>query len=446
MGQEMTSFVKCSQCLRSFPVRAQMQFEGKALPMLVVLSQVDIVEAALEQATCQVCLGKTGSADRGLYKVLKMLGLKDEDEVPPPREAVVIVHVREDHAAPTMGVAISDARLREVAMVDPLMGTSIEVQTQHARDRRPRGPRRDDSRSAQSEPRVPRALRVPECREPPPEVEHLTGAIGDLGDNSAVLGVAMKAAKERDEARRLERAEKFEKLTHWLKLMLAKIRKRAQAQEVWNLVETFERKLSEAEKLDAQQRSKKGLLATLGTSKEGLEELCLRFRQSWERVRVRNPDIITVDAFEGGRRPEFWDLKGGKKPAFYQFVVIRTKSSLPVSNPSFLVGDEYPRHRIFYPQGGEYGSDCEVEHSRRDPKIDQICAGLSTEFVRWLGQCREKLGITTTLAKLQDDIVDLVEAFFVFEKLKRQDAPAAIEPTDENVEPIINTSELPAST
>lgn len=419
MGEQMPSIVKCSQCPRTFPVRAQMQVKDRSLPMLVVLQEVVSVEVALTQATCQVCLGKAGPPDRGLHEVLKGFGLKDEEDMStPPREAAVVVHVREECAVHTVGVVVSDARSREVAMVDPLMGTSIQVTrslTLPARARRPSGSRREQWRPVSNEPRVPRALCEPELREPSPKVEHLTGTIGSSSGNATVLGVAMKAAKERDEVRRLERAQKFGKILFWLTLTLARIRKNAATTEVWDLVETFERKLSEAAKFDAQQRGRKGLLAMLGTSTEEFEAFCLEFYLAKEPLHfVRPVEIVTIDAFEGVRRPESWDEKGGKKPAFYELEVVRIKNSLPVPLPPLPDGGEDPRPRIIYPEGGQFGSDYTVEHSRYlagvEDKIDNVCVSMASVYRLWLGNWREELRITGSIARF--DLSAHIPTFF----------------------------------
>lgn len=350
MADLMPTLVQCCRCSRQFPVRAQMNLgTGDRIPMLVVHEDVDNVEAALEQATCQVCLRKTGPANRGLYEILKGLGLKnEEDEASLPREAAVVVHVREEsEATANIGVVVSDSRPREVAIFDPLIGTSIEMprlELPAPQRGHHRGTCRDDWRSQPSEPRVPRALReAGHMSESSAPVTHLTGAIGKSGGNQAVLVVARAEIHKRDEARRLERAEKFDKLFFWLSLTLARIYKNAAKTEVWDLVDTFDRKLGEAASLDALQRGKKGLLVALGTSAEGLEELCLQFYQPREHLRIRKPEVVTMDAFEGGRRPEFWDLKGGKKPAFYQFEVVRTRNLSPLPNSLLPGADEDPR-------------------------------------------------------------------------------------------------------
>lgn len=443
MGQQMPSLVKCNQCARTFPVRAQMQVQGTALPMLVVLSQVDSVEAALEQATCQVCLGKTGPIDRGLYEILKALGLQSE-EASRSREVMVVVATA-DRPVRNSAVVIS-SRPREVAMFDPLMGTSIEVHTPPVHDRL-RGPRRDNQRPVQSEPRVPRALREPERRERPIRVQHLSTTLGRSGDNAAVLEQATVGIRQRDEARRLERAKKFEKLMFYLLLSLGRIRKNATKVEVWDLVDIFERKLGEAVSLDSQQRGKKGLLTALGTSAEELESLCVSVYLGTTRLLVRSPrEFVTIDAYEGSRRPESWDMRGGRRPAFHQFEVVRTKNLLPVPNPPLPDGDEDPRPRIVYPQDGQYGPDYKVKYSRRDPKIDQICQGVFTEFLCWLGQYHEQLGITTEPAKLTDNIVELVEVFFTYQK-QECDAQVSVEDTTPAVEPNDSTTlpELPVT-
>ncbi|MEK7619837.1 MAG: hypothetical protein AAB413_01195 [Patescibacteria group bacterium] len=453
MQKQTPLMANCSQCSRSFPIRAQMQVSGVSLPMLVVLPQVDSVEAALEQATCQVCLNKTGPADRGLHQVLKNLGLKDEDEAPALREAAVTVRPALEVPARTGSAVVISTRPREVTVVDPLMGTSIE-RPRLALPARDRGPRRDDRRSPPSESRLPRSLHQPDRHKPLPKVEHLTGAIGQTAANAAVLEVAMKAAKVRDEAKRLEREEKFNKLLFWLKLSLARIRKNAATTEVWNFVETFKRKLSEAASLDSNQRGKKGLLAELGTSVEGLEALCHEFYSGKEPLQPRRPiEVVTLDAFEGGRRPETWDKKGGRKPAFYQLKVVRTKNSLPVPNPPLPNGDEDQRPRIVYPEGQEFGSDYTVEHSQClagvEGQIDQIFDEVAGLYMRWLAIVHDRIGIGVELAKF--DLSARLPAFFhdlkqvLAEEAAELAAEEAAAPTTEPTT-ITTSPELPATT
>lgn len=358
MADLMPSSVQCCRCSRQFPVCAQMNLDsGDKIPMFVVLSQVSSVKEALKQATCQVCLAHQGPADRGLYEILKELGLKDEDEASPPREVAVVIHAREEHAVPTVGVVVSGLRPREVAIVDPLMGTAIQVtrpMEPPARDRRPRTPPRDHLRLASIKSRVPRALRAFErVGSPPLKVKSLTGAIG-IGRNQAVLEQVQSDIRQRDEDRRRERAKKFGKLLFYLRLTLARIRKNAAKTEVWDLVETFERKLGEAVSFDPQSRGRKKLFAKLGTSEEDIQSLCFQFyQQPRARGHIRNPEIVTVDAFKDGRRSESWDMRGGRKPVFYEFEVVRTKSSFPVPDLPLPSGDSDPRPRIVYLQGGE---------------------------------------------------------------------------------------------
>lgn len=450
MADLMPITARCHKCSRTLPVRAQMNLDsGDKIPLLVVLSEVGSVEEALVQAICQVCLHKTGSADRGLYEVLMRLGLKNgEDEAKPPSDAAVVVYVRQEHAAPLVGVVVSSSRPREVSIVDPLTGQSIQVTRPtepSVRDRRSHGECRDDWRFISSESCVPRNLREAEhISKPSAAKKHLTGAIGRSGDNAAVLEAAMAGICKRDEERRLERAKKFDKLIHWLRLTLAKIRNRAKAQEVWGLVDTFERKIGEAANLDAHNRGKKGVLAVLGTSAEDLEGLCLQCYSPWERLRILNPEVVTMDAFEGGRRPESWDLRGGKRPTFYEFEVVRTKSSLAVPNPSLPGGDGDSCLRIVYPKGGEYGNEHTTLNSRRDPQIDMICSEVTRLLACWFARRYVELDIRAECSKF-DFPLRLIDFIGLLKHvLAREEAQALIEQVDHEELDIL-CLELPAT-
>lgn len=460
MGTTMPMMATCCECYRALPVNAQMQTDQGSLPLLVVLTEVDSVEAALEAVKCQKCLNKTGSPDRGLYEVLKRLGLKDEDETSAPREATVVIQATESRPAKTGGAVVITSRPREVTIVDPLMGTSIQVARLELPARqRGRGQRRDDWRPAPSEPRVPRALRKTEHREPATKTkaEPFTGSIGDCATNAAVLGVAMKVAKERDEARRLERAQKdearrlerakaFDKLMFWLRLTLAKIRKQAPFREVWNLVDTWERKLSEAVSIDPLSRGKKWLMEERGTSRAELESLRLRFYEKpWTWRRCAKDRLDTLDAFEGGRRPESWDEKGGKKPALYEFEVVG-QAEIKVSNTPLPGGDEDPRPRIVYPQDGQYGSDYTVEHSRCKTPIVRPFSWEVNRF-GW-----DVISFASWLSDHPDlqvgglNLCDLVCSFIEPTLMEEEDEPTSVT-NPAVVEPLAAISpELPATT
>ncbi|MBI4435670.1 hypothetical protein HY630_03290 [Candidatus Uhrbacteria bacterium] len=333
-----------------------MNLGDRSIPLLVVPGGVSSIEEALEAATCQVCLGKTGSPDRGLYRVLKDLGAEDLDSAitPASRGAVVVASRDEQPTRQRGAVVVQSGRPREVAIFDPLLGTSLVLPTR-VRDRR--GPPLHAGRPPSSEPRLPRA---------PREVGHLTGAISKSRDNAAVLEAVRAGIEERAQERRRQRAEAFEKLIFYLRLTLARIRKNAATSEVWERMETFVAKLDEAVSLDAQ-RDRKGILQTLGTSEAELVALCLMVYQkpsTW----VWKPGSMseTIDAFEGGRRPEHWDEKGGRKPRFYAVEVLRSNSSFPVPNPPLPGGDEDPRPRVIYPEGQKYGPDYEVQNSQSE--------------------------------------------------------------------------------
>lgn len=363
----MPAQATCCQCHQTRPIKAEMNLGDRSIPLLVVPQDVSSIEEALEAATCQVCLKKSGPVDRGLFQVLMALGAEDLDSVTPASRGAVVVASRDEPIRQRGAVVVQRGPPLQVAIVDPLAGTSLVLPARERPGRDRRGPP-PHARLSHSHPRLPDALRDPEpVRDPEPPVEHLTGAIGESGGNAAVLEVAKGVIRQRDEAKRRERAQKFDKLLFYLRLMLARVRKNAATSEVWDLVEVFERKLWEAVEVDPASRGPRKIRAQLGTSDEEIEALCLRFYEkpsSW----TRKPGMVCekMDAFEGGRRPEFWDMKGGRKPAFYELEIVRTKSSLPIPNHPLPGGNEDPRPRIIYPEGGGYGPDYTVENSRRE--------------------------------------------------------------------------------
>ncbi len=416
----------CQLCGRTFPVRSQMQIDGKSLPMLVVPHKVDSVEAALEQATCQVCLSKTGPPDRGLHQVLKDLGAEDHNtDVTAPPGAVVVASGNEPPRE--RGAVIQRGPPKEVTMFDPLMGTSVATPPLKV-PVRDRSLRRDDWRSAPNEPRLPHALRGSEGPVAKAVAEPFTASIGHNPQNAAVLEAAQAAIRQRDEAKRLERVQKFEKVMHWLRLALARIRKNAGKMEVWNLIETFERKVREAADL----RSRGGMnsvRALLGTSENELEVLCLEYYLQKVPLRFPYPvEIIKLDAFEDGRRPESWDQRGVKKPAFYELEVVRIRSTLPIPNPPLSGGDEGLRPRIVYPEGGQYGPDYTVENSRRltsvEGKIDACCSEVAGLFLRWLARFREDVGISESITRI--DLSAHLPTFFADLKQALMDEAAEL--------------------
>lgn len=452
MGQPMPATTQCSQCMRTFPVRAQMQVEGKSLPMLVVLPEVISVDEALEQATCQVCLKKTGLPDRGLYEILKRLGLKDEeDDAPSPRE-VTVIRVREGHTTPTVGVVVSDSRPREVTIFDPLMGTSIQVTHQEppAHERRSRDPRRDDWRASPSEPRLPSVLRERKRDiKPEPKVEHLTGTLADSAANAAALETAMKAAKERDEAKRRVRLAKFGGFMGSVARLLARIREAAALTDVQDEVAEFRAKLSKAAGVDPKSRGKKRLTEHLGTSQGELERLCYFFYEPRERRHILNPEIIDVDAFEGDRRPEFWDQNGGMRADFYvvQVEIVRTKSTMPIFNPPRSGGDDDSRPRIVYPEGHEYGPDYRVENPTREPHQfaweRNALSWATVDLVCWLGDHQEAEILCNGIRFPLDDLMCWIVELAVM-------SDEELETDDSNTDPAIKLTpampERPATT
>lgn len=388
----MPAQATCCQCHKSRPVKAQMNFEDRSIPLLVVPQDVSSIEEALAAATCQVCLSRKGSVDRGLYQILKNLGAEDLDCTTPVVARGAIVASRDEQPSRERGaVVIQRGQPQEVVIVDPLVGTSLvrPVRERSGHDHRGSPHRGHGWNPAPSEPRLPDVLRDPEpVREPEPPVEHLTGAIGQSGGNAAVLEAAKGVIRQRDEAKRRERAQKFDSLMFWLKLTLARIRKQAAQREIWNLVEAFQRKLGEVSYLDLEQRGKRRLLEQLGTSEDEIQSLCLRIYERQSNWRRSQETVCeTIDAFEGGRRPEHWNIESGRKPAFYELEVVRTKSNLPIPNSPLSGGDE--------------GSN---------PRIGVVCQVIARRFYGWLASARKDLGIGTEFKRV--DLPALLQSFF----------------------------------
>jgi hypothetical protein len=314
--------------------------------MFVVLADVNSVEEALAQATCQMCLNKHGAADRDLYKIL--LGLGCESPAP---------------ATPSLG----GFRTRPGRSTTPTLEGTVIL---GAPARRPDGPSTVGLSIEMS--RHPSKNQPPSVRDR--KVVPLKGAIADMGSNTAVLEVAKQASMEREQAMRAARAERFDKIFLWLRLTLARIRKQAGTGEVWNQVEIFKRKLSEAVEIDPKCRGVTKLLAEIGTSREELESLCLMsYDKPFTRKRLHGAVCEKMDAFEGGRRPESWDAKGGRKPAFYEFEVVRPKSSSPIPNSPLTDGNDKPRPKVIYSADGQFGPRYKIQNSTREPsESDQM--------------------------------------------------------------------------
>lgn len=391
MGQPMPTSANCSRCLRTFPVRSSVQVGDVFLPMFVVLEDVRTIEEALAQATCQVCLKNQGSLEGDLYQTLMRLGC--ESLAP---TSTISRGIKPRRGLPTqpslLGVKMVDGWNPDPTRPS-LLGVTIE---------RPRPPKQV-VRPALSEPRLPGFLRKEAPSEPERPIEHLRGKMGEFGHNAAVLGAAHSESLERAQARRSERAQKFCNLFFWLRLALARIRKNAAEREVWNLVDTFQRKLVEAASLDLQNRGIKKLLAQLGTSSEELESLCLGFYQkpsTWRRSRGTISE--KMDAFKDGCRPELWDMKGCRKPAFYEFEVLRPKRSF----------------------------------SKRYDSLPDLCDEVINLFKRWLRRFHEELGITQATSHI--NIPDHFASFFA--SLKQALTQEAMEATEPTI-----SSDLPAS-
>ncbi|TAL49709.1 hypothetical protein EPN81_04955 [Patescibacteria group bacterium] len=293
---ELPSMGKCKQCGKTFPVRAQMLVDGASIPMFVVLSEVDSMETALAAATCQLCLQRKGDPRRGLVEVLKGLGIQAAPLLasPIPRGQRHNEPLRVNLAVMVGPPAVTS---RPVVVATParddtpsLSRVAIVIPTRQRPDVLQFEGRRDDD--AFGQPRSMRERRLGR-RALEPEESPLTSAIGELGENRDRLAIAQGEIQRQEEARRLERAqrlEQFDKLIFYLRLALARIRRRAATRRVKNLVESFLKKVGEAVKVDPQHRNRKGILALLGTSKDELE--ILRQRTS---LPVPNPPLVSGD-------------------------------------------------------------------------------------------------------------------------------------------------------
>lgn len=412
MGTKMPVTVKCCRCERVLPPNG----EVKGLPVLVILEEATSAEGAIAKATCHWCLKDEERPGQSLLTALADFGVK--------KESLIIPTLGTPPRTPTLSPTLHAVGPR-VDMGPSLKDVSIAQTGRPARSfPRSTSPRWDNA------PKLPRVLQAPARPPPALRVKPLRGGVGDR--NMEVLREASVAARARDEQKKIDRAEQCEKILFCLRLLIGKVRKNATTFEVWSLVETFCVKLDEAVKLDVEQRGKKGLLEFLGTSYKELDELCLLVYQHMtvepgrlvprtRSLKSKDREVITLDAFAGMGRPEHWTSKGdGRQAGYYQFQVVRTKSVLPEPNPP-LTGDVPNKSRIIYPDGGQYGSEFEVENSRYN-QLETLCVSFAEAFYFWLTRHHEALEIGEETAKV--DIQDLLERFFAFLKLEEKDEEA----------------------
>jgi hypothetical protein len=391
--KQMPETATCQKCKRTIPVKAKMQIAKRvSIPLLVVPSQVDSVEAALAAAICQVCLERKGDPDRGLVEVLKRLGLSDA-----PLPMLTLSAMPRPSTPKVVPVLATPARDRAPS----LCGVSIVS----SGPKRSRGSRRDSHRR-DNDPKMPKALQPKPKPRPREPIEHLTSAIGSLGDNKAVLEAAMETARKSDAQRVVEtaaqraaerrsRRAKFAALMGSLKRLLVKIRDRAAVEPVHDMVVSFFEKLTAAVEVDPNPRPRGsgGLMELRGTSRDELRELelqvylemivncdgsmCARTPGSQNKSRTVR-EIVMMDAFGGVSRPQHWDTKtGGVRVGFYEFEVVRAKRSLPDPNPT-----PYDGPKVVYPEDGRYGPDYEVHGSQ----LGILFVALAKTFGEWLLQ------------------------------------------------------------
>ncbi|PJE77066.1 hypothetical protein COV05_01465 [Candidatus Uhrbacteria bacterium CG10_big_fil_rev_8_21_14_0_10_48_16] len=429
MGTKMPVTVKCCRCPRELPPNG----EVKGLPVLVVLEEATSAEDAIAKATCHWCLKDEERPGQSLLIALANFGVKKDDPL-------IIPALGTPTRTPTLSPTLHTGGPRS-DMGPSLKDVSIAGRPTRSFPRTTPSPRWDNA------PKLPRALQAPARPPPAPKVKSLRGGMGDR--NMEVLREASVAARARAE-------KKCQKVLFFMRLLLGKVRKISATSEVWNLVETFYVKLDEAVKLDVEQRGKKGLLEFLGTSYKELDELCLLVYQHMSvkpgrlaprtySSKSRDREVVTIDAFAGMGRPEHWTSKGaGRQAGFYQFEVVRTKSVLPDPNDP-LTGDVPNKPRIIYPEGGQYGSEFEVENSR-DNQLETLCVSFAGAFGLWLTRHHEALEIGEETAKV--DFSYLIELFFAFLKLKEKDEEAddGLATEAEHLAPSTSSLALPATT
>lgn len=427
----MPSMATCSRCARDFHVRSQMTLtDGRTIPMLVVPSQVDSVEAALAGVVCQVCLERQGPPERGLHAVLKSLGLEDT-----PARPIAVAMASPPARTPSIAARVVIAPARPGA---PSL-TSVTIVTNTTR-----GGSRTGGQGSRSDNR-------PAVKLPP--AAPLRGKIGKSGDNAAVLQAA-KATLERREAEtrqreaerraheREERQRCFDRTVKVLRLLLLRTRKRAPSQDIDERIVTLDRKLRRAAGLDSQQRDKLALMELVGTSVEELVYLShlvyltmsvdpygsKDFGCEYTRFVPRTPgprllkkrraERAMTDAFPGGRRPESWDSRGGTRPGFYEFEYTGSLRELPIiTNPPLPGGGNDPG--VVNPQGGELGGMYETPRSRREalaafPWDEHPQGWAACAFTSWLGDRHQEqkfvcngqtVDVGAVMALFMEDIV-----------------------------------------
>jgi hypothetical protein len=398
--------------------------------MLVVPSEVDNMEAALAQVICQVCLNKQGSVDRGIHRVLLALGVKDVVSKPNLSRAMVpapvpVAHLPSSTRSQAPRAFAIRPRSQVIKSTNPLTGMTIGATPPPERKQRS-----GYEPSPLSEKRLPPALRKSERAPSQEPITPLRGTIGNSGKNEAVLQAAAEGIRERDQARRRERVQRFTSLMTQIGELVETIRQSAPTTEVWEQVDEVFTLLKEAVPLDPIQGGKDSVLKDLKTSTAELEGLCLRVYEKpliWKWHREEGYRLETLDAFEGGRRPESWDQRGGKKPSLYQFEAIRIPSKTPVPNPPLPGGGEDLRPQIVYPKGEMYGSTYTVHNSRHlvgvEVRIDHVFEEITGLCKHWLVLFHEAVGITDEMKKI--DLASHIPAFF--EDLKQSLADEAAE-------------------
>ncbi|MBI5794544.1 hypothetical protein HZA87_05725 [Candidatus Uhrbacteria bacterium] len=380
----MPTHVVCCRCKQTFPVKGVMSLvSGGRIPLLVVLPEVTSAEEALTNATCQVCLKKTGSPERALTVILAALGCDE------PAESSLVLPTRRSPSVPTLDLAAlvrSKARDRGPSMA----GVRVVMPERPRRDAvRPpprREPRIDDK------PRIPKALQPPEWRESDPKVEPLKVGLDEK--SIAALEAARPAARVRDEAKKRSRFGKFGARMKKLKHLLVFIRGHADLGDMDEEIKEYRGILSEAIDLDPKQRGRQGLLSRLGTSESELEDLLAAFWTTHTiipkkdggdgggeegsqavsrepRSHVKGVRLVQgeLNPFPGGCRPRHFDgeMNEGRQVALLPVVVVQAQSSLPT--PNAPRGEpEDPRPKIVYPQAERYGKTYTVKGSKQAPK------------------------------------------------------------------------------
>jgi len=334
--------VRCTAgCRREFPLNAR--YPGIDIAMLVVPEEVTSVEAALKAAKCQKCLCLNGPMDRGLMQVIDQLQASTKDvsvSMAASEETVEEDEGIDADALQALSSMGQSAGRPVLVDVRELEGTHRGRPVQDDPDRMSR---RDVRAALRAQPKEPKGPSLPE-------------------EALEALAQAGESARVRDEAAKRSKLASFGGLMGSLGRRLEQIRRAAPIQRVDEMIDDFWGKLAEALPKDPKQRSKKKLLAHLGTNQQELRELeslcyhhCsvapsdgdnglwgvqgapgshLEPREGDPLYnQMRGKPTMRMDPFPGGERPAHWSGRGeGRRPTL-GLVSVVGGSSFPDPNP-----------------------------------------------------------------------------------------------------------------